>query len=76
MKLKKYLKIAGGVLFGLFALSCALRIPIALARLHQAGDQNLEHAYGYLYGTCAGILVWGGLSFYLFWSASKTKDKS
>jgi len=75
MKAKKYLKIAGGVLFGLFTLSCLLRIPRALAYAHNANGDGLSRAYGYVFGTFAGILIWGCLSFYLFRSAFKTKDK-
>jgi len=70
--MKKVLKIAGGILFGLFTLATALRLPVALTRLHEAGTQNVSFAIGYLTGTCVGILLWGGLSFFLFRSAFKT----
>ena len=74
--MRKALKIAGGILFGLFTLATALRLPIALTRFHEAGTQNMSFAIGYLTGTCVGILIWGALSFYLFRSAFRTNTNS
>ncbi len=75
MKTKKYLKIAGGFLCGLFALSCALKFITGIVRLQQANNLHWEHIMGYVFGACAGVVVWGGVSFYLFRSAKKEKDK-
>jgi hypothetical protein len=74
--MKKALKIIGGVLFGLFALATVLQLPIALSRLSHAETQNMSFAIGYLAGTCMGILLWGGLSFFLFRSAFKVNANS
>lgn len=74
--MKKVLKIAGGILFALFALSCAIRVPIAFVHLHQVSEQDLARAYGYVFGACAGVLVWGGVSFCLFRSAFKTNTNA
>lgn len=75
MKTKKYLKIAGGVLCGLFALSCALKVLTGIGRLQQASGHQWENIMGYLFGACAGVVIWGGVSFYLFRSAKNEKDK-
>jgi hypothetical protein len=75
VKLKKYLKIAGGVLFGVAALAYLFRIPKIFAYAHNASDQDLNQAYSYVIVAFANIIIWGGLSLYLFWSAFKTKNK-
>ena len=75
MKGKKLLKMAVGFLCVWFALLCALRIPAAIARLQQADNQQRDTNMAYLYGACAGVVLWGGVSFYLFRSAKNDKHK-
>jgi 4-hydroxybenzoate polyprenyltransferase len=81
MTAKKFLKHVAGIVCALLALLCVLRIPVAIARLQQADNQQRrnniasvtsEEAF-FLYGTFAGIALWGGVSFYLFRSARKDK---
>jgi multidrug transporter EmrE-like cation transporter len=73
---KKLLKMAVGFLCVWFALLCALRIPVAIARLQQADNQSMTsvEAFG-LYGAFAGVVLWSVVSFYLFRSARKDKRK-
>jgi hypothetical protein len=81
---KKLLKMAVGFLCVWFALACALQIPLAIARLQQADNQQRRNNMAsmtsaeafYLYGAFAGVVLWGGVSFYLFRSARKDKRKS
>ena len=75
MKHKKYLKIVGGVLFALLAVGCASHISGAWALLDQVSDQNRHLAVSILLGTYSGVILWSGVSFYLFRSASKTNEK-
>jgi hypothetical protein len=80
---KKLLKMAVGFLCVWFALACALRIPVSIARLEQADNQQRRNNMAsmtsveafYLYGAFAGVVLWGGVSFYLFRSAKKDKHK-
>jgi hypothetical protein len=72
---KKLLKIAVGFLCVWFALACALRIPPAIARLQQADASTTSVEAFILYGAFAGVVLWGGVSFYLFRSAKKDKHK-
>jgi hypothetical protein len=80
---KKLLKMAVGFLCVWFALASALRIPPAIARLRQADNQQRGNNMAsmtsveafYLYGAFAGVVLWGGVSFYLFRSAKKDKHK-
>ena len=80
---KKLLKMAVGFLCVWFALLCALRIPVSIARLEQADNQQRRNNMAsmtsveafYLYGAFAGVGLWGGVSFYLFRSAKKDKHK-
>ena len=80
---KKLLKMAVGFLCVWAALACALRIPVAIALLQQADNQQKRNIMAsmtsveaaYLYGAFAGLVLWGGVSFYLFRSAKKDKHK-
>ena len=77
---KKLLKMAVGFLCVWFALACALRIPVAIARLQQSDNQQRGNHMAsmtsveafYLYGAFAGVVLWGGVSF-LFVSERQKK---
>ena len=80
---KKILKTALGFLCVWFALLCVLRIPVAIARLRQADNEQRRNnvasvtsveAFS-LYGAFTGVVLWGGVSYYLFRSAKKDRHK-
>ena len=69
----RLLQIAAAFLCIWFALSSALRVVAAVARLQQANSAGPEHTVAYLLGACAGVVLWGALSFYLLRGAAEKR---
>jgi len=69
MKAGQYLKVAGGMLFSICAVSCLLRLPRALAVARTSARPHV--AYGAVFGRVAGFVLWGAVSFSLLRSANK-----